>query len=118
MLLPTIFSRCQTIKFFGKPEISAEKTEQEKKILDEVTAVIGKDLSEKFKYAKSLDLEKQSINQILEILQRHFRNLLLAETGSVEKIKESLKLIDEINFKIATTNANSKLALEVLLMKL
>jgi hypothetical protein len=95
--------------------VSAEKTEQEKKILDELTAVIGKDLSEKFKYAKAFDFEKQSFIQVLEILQKYFRNQLLLGSHDAMRI---LKLIDEINFKIATTNANSKLALEVLLMKL
>lgn len=115
MLLPTIISRCQQIKFFGRPEISPELKKQEEKILQEITRVFSADLSEKFKYAKSLDFENQSLSQILEVLQKYFRNLLLS--GSVDSIK-ALKLIDEINFKIATTNASPKLALEVLLMQL
>lgn len=115
MLLPTISSRCQPLKFFGKPEITAEEKEEENKILKEITAIMNADLSEKFKYAKSLDFEKQSLGQILEVLEKYFRGQMLE--GSLNS-RRVLQLIGEINHKITTTNASPKLALEVLLMQI
>jgi len=122
MLLPTIFSRCQIIKFLGRPVKDQKKIEEENKILQDVLKIINSDLGQKFQYAKSLDFEKQDLSQILEVLQKYFRNLLLSGSKNadypVQKIKEILRLIEEINLKITTTNANPKLALEVLLMQL
>lgn len=115
MLLPTIFSRCQLVKFFGKPEITAEKKAEENKILQKMLPVLESSLAEKFKYAKSLDFEKQNLSQILEVLEKHFRRQMLE--GSINS-RRVLQLIDEINYKITTTNASPKLALEVLLMQL
>jgi len=115
LILPTIYSRCQVVKFFGKPQIAQERIDGEKKILKEILPIVGRDLSEKFKYAKSLDFEKQSLWQILEVLQKHYRNLLLAGFPDARRI---LKIIDEINFKASFTNVNPKLALEILLLNL
>jgi len=139
ILLPTIRSRCQVIRFLKPANFSqnTEKSEREKKILKELSAVMGLDLSEKFKYVKSLsahgnpasgaDYAKQEISEIIEVLQKHFRRLLLnkilsnsdmPKKYSVSKIKQVLKLTEEIGNKLNFTNANPKLALEVLLMEL
>src|SRR3989338_2723005 len=76
ILLPTIRSRCQVIRFLKPANFSqnTEKSEREKKILKELSAVMGLDLSEKFKYVKSLsahgnpasgaDYAKQEISEI------------------------------------------------------
>lgn len=121
MLLSTISSRCQVIKFFGKPQQSQEKEEKENKILQEILKVSRASLAEKFKYTKALDFEKQSLSEILIALQKHLRNQLLEcvyKGLPVLKLKEDIKLIEEINNKITFTNANPKLALEVLLMNI
>ena len=122
MMLSTIFSRCQTMKFFGKPVGSLQKTEEENKILQEFINVIGTDLSEKFKYTKAMDFEKQDLSLTLTILQKYFRNQLLSKIGqnseSVKKLIKDIKLVEEINNKITFTNANQKLALEILLMNI
>ena len=130
MLLPTISSRCQTIKFFRPKNFQPnfEKLAKEKIILSELLKVINSELSDKFKYVKSLDLEQQKIGDILEVLQKYFRQLLLAKIGvgeskeaaryPVSKIKRDIKLIEDINSKLLFTNANPKLALEVLLMEM
>ncbi len=115
MLLPTIFSRCQIIKFLGRPSPSQEKIEEENKILQDALKIVNSDLGQKFQYAKSLDFEKQDLSQILEVLQKHFRNLLLDGSPDAKRI---LRLIEDINLKITTTNVSPKLALEVLLMQL
>lgn len=137
MLLKTIFSRCQTLKFFRPKElpINSERIEKEREILKEIMPIINSNLADKFKYAKSIDFEEQNLGEILEVMQKHFRNLLLLEAGlpsqagiewagfpavkkySIKKIKNILYLIEDINNKILFTNANPKLALEILLME-
>ena len=48
MLLPTIFSRCQTMKFFKtkKFQENPEKTEKEKEILKDLFPVINSNFAE------------------------------------------------------------------------
>jgi DNA polymerase-3 subunit delta' len=119
LLLPTIVSRCQTVKFF-KPinfALSKEKAEQEQKIIEGLTSVLNLGLSERFRYVKSLDFDKQDPNEILEVLQKHFRKQLL-DNFADQKAKKFLELSEEISQKLLFTNANPKLALEVLLLEL
>lgn len=135
MLLPTIASRCQTLKL-SRPKdlpVNPERLEKDKEILKDLLPVINSDLSAKFKYAKSLDFEKQDLREILEVLQKYLRQLLFIETGvgkikyqqevttvrntSIKKIKNIINLIEDINSKSLFTNANPRLALEILLME-
>jgi len=133
MLLPTITSRCQALKF-TKPKdlpVNKQRAEREQAILKDLMAVINLDLSDKFKYVKSLDFEEQDVREILEVMQRYLRGLLLEETGvakkndtiigakkySVQKIKDTLNLIEDISNRLLFTNASPKLALEILLME-
>ena len=121
MLLPTIFSRCQAIKF-SKPKNlpeNPEKIEKEKEILKSLIPVLKSDFAEKFKYVKSIDFEKQKIGDILEVMQKYFRQEFLLKIGTpeVKKIKNNLELIEDINQKLIFTNASPKLALEILLME-
>lgn len=113
MILPTIFSRCQAIKF-SRPKNLPENTERndkEKKILNEILPVVGQDLAEKFKYVKSIDFEKQSASEIIYVLQKHLRKDII-------KNKKILELTEEISKKLLFTNVNQKLALEILLMQI
>ncbi|MBU4274901.1 DNA polymerase III subunit delta' [Patescibacteria group bacterium] len=171
MLLPTILSRCQMLKFFivglseiknylienklppkkaemlanvsdGKPGraikflLEPDKIEKEKKILDKILAICDSDLALKFQYVKNL--EAPNFNNIIELFKRYFRQLLFFKIGinnfidfnyfpppsekmksySLTKIKEIIRLADLIDFRITTTNANPKLALEVLLLEI
>lgn len=113
MLLPTIFSRCQIIKFFKPKNLpeNKEKSEKEQKILSELIPALNADFVEKFKYVKSIDFEKQNAREIVYVLQKYLRQDLL-------KNKKILKLTEEINNKLIFTNANPKLALEILLMEI
>ncbi|MEK7541163.1 MAG: hypothetical protein AAB529_02960 [Patescibacteria group bacterium] len=132
MLLPTISSRCQTLKFFRSKNFQPdpEKLAKEQTILSELLKVINSDFSEKFKYVKSIDFEKQKVKDILEPLLKYFRQLLLAKIGAgnspagkeadnypVLKIKQVINLIENINTQTSLTNASPKLALEILLME-
>lgn len=137
MILPTIYSRCQPLKFFGKPIASPEIIAKENEILKSLFSVLGADLGAKFRYAKEMDFEKQDLSLTLKVLQKYFRNLLLLKSGineknennfplpnaflsslTVLKLKEDIKLMQEIHNKIIFTNASPKLALEILLMNI
>lgn len=138
LLLATILSRCQVIKFLGKPLQTQEEFLRENRILQEILKIATAQLSEKFKYAKSIDFEQQKLSEILEVLQKYFRYLLFSKTGlnlpkeqkqfgelpasfknyPISKIKKSINLIEYINQQISFTNVNSKLALEYLLMEI
>ena len=122
MLLPTIFSRCQTLKFFRPKDLpkNVERQEKEEEILKELIPIINSNLADKFKYVKSIDFEEQDLREILEVMQRYFRKLLMAEIEAgkpVGKIKNIINLIEDLNSKFLFTNANPKLALEILLME-
>ena len=119
MLLPTIFSRCQTIKFFRPKglETSPEKLKKEQEIWEGLEPVINSNLADKFKYVKSIDFDKQKLADILEVMQKHFRKQLL-DNFSDKKAKKFLELAEDINNKLLFTNINPKLALEILLMEL
>ncbi len=138
MLLGTIASRCQTVKFFRPKDlpISREKMEKDQKIFKELSGVLNSTFSDKFKYVKSIDLEQQDPLEILEVIQKYLRYLMLVKAGvneekesffsgsdilqnyPISKIKKAISLSEEINSKMLFTNANPKLALEILLMEI
>lgn len=129
MLLPTITSRCQEMKFFQIGE--HQSSEDEQKILKELLNIMTSDLAVKFQYAKNVNLDEGNLNKILGILQRYFRDLLLLKIGvtlktpviesknfTIGQIKKAIKLIGDISHQSNTTNVNSKLALEIVLLEL
>jgi DNA polymerase III delta prime subunit len=119
MMLPTIVSRCQIVKFFKPKNLpeNSEKIKKDKEILDGLLPVLNSNLAEKFKYVKSIDFEKTDPRKIIEVLQKHFRKQIL--DGSAKKeTRNFLKLSEEISQKLLFTNANAKLALEILLMEI
>jgi len=123
-LLPTIASRCQSVKFFG----SKDYTVQDQQVLQDILPVIQMDLAEKFKYTKNANLESGNAMKIVSALQRHFRNILLAQLGvsknsgiapySIGKLRQILVLGESIMRQLSTTNVNPKLALEILLLEI
>ena len=110
----------------------------EQQTLQELVKIINSNLAEKFQYTKKINLENNNLKGILEILQRYLRHLLFLKIGadnltqqnyfgetvgsfknySVSKIKEILKLSETIYRQTSLTNANPKLALEILLMEM
>jgi len=119
MLLSTIISRCQTVKFFRPSNLpeDPEKLKEEKEILDQVLPIINSNLADKFKYVKSINFEAQSALKIIQVLQNYFRKQLL-ENLNDQKAKKFLELSQETINKLTFTNANQKLALEILLMEI
>jgi len=128
-LLPTIFSRCQTVAFFPIKQYAPSEVEQ--KLLQELLPVIHGELAIKFQYVKKTNPESATVVSILKVLQRYFRNMLLAKVGvvslkapheegnyPVEKIKKIMRLIETLHMQLSATNTNPKLALEILLLEL
>ena len=165
LILPTIRSRAQMIKFYpvekgeienwlkqekvpqketaiiseismGRPGAAfnffsnAENLDDFKKRLKELTELLNSDLSQKFDYAKNLSENNEELIRVLNIWQSYFRNLLLSgldlgrkwflpkKEYSPEKLKDILKALQNTIFLLSTTNANPRLALEVLMLEL
>jgi DNA polymerase-3 subunit delta' len=135
LLLDTIKSRCQQIKFFGKAEETQAEIERGEEILSHILKVASADMAVKFQYAKSVDFEETSLQDILASLEKYSRYLIFKkaigdqkgyfasikspmESYSVEKLKTIIELIEDTNTKATFTNINQKLALENLLLEL
>jgi len=118
LLLPTILSRCQEIKFFGQK--SQEVSREEENILKGLKKVLSEDLAAKFQYAKTANVEGENFNKILVALQKHLRHTLLENinTGNpVVKLQKTLTLVEDISHQEETGTINKKMALEIILMQ-
>ncbi len=134
IILPTIFSRCQQLKFFKTKNLpeNLEKKEIEKEILNSLILVMNSNFAEKFKFVKSIDKDQQKIASIIQVMQKYLRHLLLAKIGigkfdvkdeifskySICDLKKTLNLTEALNRELTFTNASPKLALEILLMEI
>lgn len=155
MLLGTILSRVQEIKFFLTPkekiekhliklgaskekakEISLISSGQIGKAIDyfnnpekvEVFSQAIKDISgmgktnyfQRFNFAKKMS-ELENIDEIMDIWQRYFRREMILKVNNKEdlgKTKELIKSIDKTRYLINSTNANKRLIIESLLLKI
>jgi len=159
-LLPTIVSRCQTLKFYpvrkeeiknylrnqkisenlveeitkissGRPGLAIDFLSEPEKLKNQRTVILdlikmsNSDLVFRFQYANNLTKELQNLKDTLDIWLRHFRKVLISSvngasyTGyTLSKLRNIIKLIQETNFLISTTNVNPRLALEILMMEL
>ena len=78
-LLPTIFSRCQSVAFFPSEKYKASTQEQE--ALQELLGIMPAELAVKFQYAKKVNVDGDRFSAILKSLQRYFRDALLSSIG-------------------------------------
>lgn len=102
MMLPTIFSRCQQVKFSGVSEIPP--------LPQNLQNVLEADLAEKFKYAKAVNLEGGGFENILHALQHYWRK-------DLARHQHVLKLALDLERQVQISNINKKLALEILLLE-
>jgi len=121
MLLPTILSRVQKIRFYS---------DKDKKLDDQLVSDLLKikesDLAYRFQYAKTASQE--NLKETLETWLIYLRKILITKLSksenkelssfSIAKLKEIIKQIQSIQHLLSTTNINPKLALEILLMKI
>lgn len=132
VLLPTIRSRCQAVRFSSATQ--GEFSVDEIGIAREFARVSSLCLAEKFTYAKNMRLDNGNFEKILNATRKYFRNILLEKTGaattknnfngaktdnfSVLKIKKILDIIEDISHKSLMYNINPRLSLEILLMEI
>jgi len=120
MLLPTILSRVEKIRFYLPKKTNKEKP-------SELTTIISSDLANRFQYAKNVSPE--NLEEILDNWLMYLREVFLESVKkeknskpfmgySLSKIEKIIKQIQTIRYLIFTTNVNRRLALELLLMEL
>lgn len=123
MLLPTILSRVERLRFYSSPA-GTRQTAEQKKLINEILKVSKQDLASRFQYAKKMAEEPQDLKEVLDIWLAYFRESLLsaikgkAENYSVVKLRKIIKTIQTIGFLLSTTNVNARLALEILMLEL
>jgi len=101
--------------FISDPEI----LKKQKKTIKELIAISKADLSFRFQYAKDLSADG-NIKETLDIWLRYFREALISGISRNQKVckfKNIIEQIEKTNFLISTTNVNSKLALEALMLE-
>lgn len=121
LLLPTIISRVQKIRFFP---IKGFEVENKKELVSDLIKISQSDLSSRFQYAK--DISKENLEEILDTWLRYFRKVFLARVAnqqknsqySLSKLKDIIRQIQTTKHLVSTTNTNPRLALELLLMEL
>jgi len=117
LLLPTIISRVQKIRFYQTKESKIEEPEK-------LISISKSDLAARFQYAK--DISKENLEEILDTWLRYFRKVFLERVAnrqknsqySLSKLKDIIRQIQTTKHLISTTNTNPRLALELLLMEL
>ncbi len=135
LLLPTVVSRCQIIKF---PSISIddffknrEMTDKKKSMAEELAGLAGSNLAEKFKWAEGLAKDTILARERLSFWLLVFRDLIVNMAGgqaesfngkferySLNKLKNIIKRIKETDKLLSNSSINARLALEVLMLEI
>lgn len=112
MLLPTILSRVERLRFY-----SSAKEVYTKEDADKISKIAKSPLDKRFQYAKELADDPQNLKKVLESWLGYFRERLLADPGSAQNLK-ILKTLQAVYHAISTTNVSHRLALEILMLDL
>lgn len=112
MLLPTILSRVERMRFYSLSNNKLAKEEA-----DKISKISKSDLDKRFQYAKELADDPVNLRKNLENWLVYFREELLADPDQ-PKLLKILKTLQTIHHLIFTTNANPRLALEILMLEL
>ena len=113
----------------GKPGRAVDFLNDHKKIneikskVKEIKNIAQEDFIYRFQYVKNLIDDAENLKDILEIWLRYYRKNLLEQIqfsnkAEIKKIKKNIEKIFEIQLLLSTTNINSKLALEILMLDL
>ncbi|MBI2042308.1 MAG: hypothetical protein HYT21_00935 [Candidatus Nealsonbacteria bacterium] len=122
-LLPTILSRVERLRFYSGPTESANK-DALGKIAADLSQLAKNDLSRRFAYAQKLAEKQEELPRILTLWMAYFREQLLksvaGEKGeySTAKLFKILNSLQTTALLLSTTNANPRLALEILMLEL
>jgi len=116
----------RTINFISDPQ----KLENQDQRIKELTQIIQSDLNYRFQYIKDLVSQKQNLKEVLDIWLRYFRNILLTKINNREpliniqknyplvELKKIINTITNIDYLLSSTNVNSRLALEQIILEL
>ncbi len=112
----------------GKPGMAMDyllnpvKKETFQKRIKELDKLINSNLAFRFEYAKSLSQNHEDLKESLDIWLNYFRNMLMKAVkqpnAHLNKLKKIINDIQRIKLLISTTNVNSRLALETLMIEL
>jgi replication-associated recombination protein RarA len=121
-LLATILSRVQKIRFYPSKDF---KIDYNKEFIEDIIKLKDSDLAYRFLYAK--DKAEIDLKELLDAWLSYFRIIMVSkmkgekvdnfESYSLIKIKNIISQIQLTKVLLASTNVSSKLALEILLMK-
>ncbi|MEK7510168.1 MAG: hypothetical protein AAB567_01240 [Patescibacteria group bacterium] len=117
ILLDTIRSRAQEIKFYNFKQFSKASSESQKNFEKLHTLSI----QERFVWAKKLSESPEHMQETLEDFLRYARIRLLEKvkenSGDVPKLLRTVRTIQGISFLLGSTNINTRLALERMLLE-
>jgi len=111
----------------GRPGRALDFLSQPQKIksfqakTDKIKKISAADLALRFQYVKDLAEEPQDLKEDLDIWLGYFRNILLSKENnkySASDLRNILKNIQTTEYLISTTNVNTKLALENLMLRI
>ncbi len=113
LLLPTIISRVQKIRFYSKNNI-----QEDQELFADFIKIRESDLASRFSLAKSL--AEKDIIESLDSWTRYLRKEMIfcVEKPESKKASSLIKEIERTKFLLSTTNVNKRLALEILMMKI
>lgn len=118
LLLDTMRSRAQEIRWYTFPKVSKESSKE----TEELRGLESSLIQERFDYAKKAAETPEDVVQILEGWIRAQRFILLeAVSGSrknVVKVKHVLQTMQEMLHAVQATNVTPRLALEQVLLEL
>lgn len=112
ILLPTILSRVEKLRFFSNKKESMPEEEAKK-----LQSIIKSDLAKRFQYAKELAEDPQNLKKTLELWLAYFREAMLSDLSQTKTI-EILKLLQTTHRLLSTTNVNARLALDIIMLEL
>ncbi len=98
-----------------------KKLEYTKEKINEFDKIRGSNLSVRFEYAKQMsNYSNEKINEILDIWLTRARKILLekSETNSLQQLEKIIENIFRTRFLLYSTNVNTKLAIENLMLVL
>ncbi len=122
ILLDTIRSRTQEIRFIPSQLSLDVKRYEEQEIVQKFRDLRKVSLNERFQYAAHLAENTEEALLMCSGWLGYLRALMLAETkqnsSHVKRLKALVELIDDTMFQLSSTNVNAKLALERIMLVL
>lgn len=102
-----------------------KKLADRKKIISALLKILNSDIAFRFQYIKEIAKNQpENLKEILEIWLRHFREVLISNLDtppvkySFGELKKAIESIQNTIFLLSSTNINSRLALENLMLEL